>query len=63
MMRYLAHSQEFELTLSIGNEFIIHWYIDALYAVHDDLRSHTGAAMRIGIGAAINLSTKQKLNV
>ena len=33
-----------------------------LFAVHRDMRSHTGAVMSLGKGALIAMSTKQKLN-
>ena len=37
-------------------------WIDAAYAVHNDMRSHTGGAMSFGYGIVHYLSTKQKLN-
>ena len=37
-------------------------WIDAAYAVHEDMRSHTGCAMSFGYGIVHYLSTKQKLN-
>ena len=42
----------------------IKWHIDASFAVHPDLRSHTGATMRFsgGKGCPISNSSKQKLN-
>ena len=42
---------------------IIRWYVDASFAVHKDMRSHTGGMMMtIGKGAAICVSTEQKPN-
>jgi hypothetical protein len=38
------------------------WYIDAAFAVHADMRSHTGAIFTMGKGAIISSSTKQKVN-
>ena len=47
----------------IGNpDGEIKWWVDASYAVHPDYRSHTGIAMSLGKGTAINVSTKQKIN-
>jgi hypothetical protein len=37
-------------------------WVDASYAVHPDMRSHTGGAMSFGIGAFLCKSTKHKLN-
>ena len=36
--------------------------MDAAFAVHKDMKSHTGAEMTMGSGAVISLSTKQKVN-
>ena len=37
-------------------------WVDAAYAVHDDMKSHTGGATSLGRGAIMCKSTKQKLN-
>ena len=37
-------------------------WVDASYAIHDNMRSHTGGMMSFGIGALHTKSTKQKLN-
>jgi hypothetical protein len=39
-----------------------HWYIDASFAVHKEMRSHTGATMTLGSGVICSISTKQKIN-
>jgi len=41
---------------------MIKWWIDASFAVHPDMRSHTGATMSLGKGSPISLSQKQKIN-
>ena len=38
------------------------WYPDAAFAVHQDMRSHTGAVLTMGKGAMQVISAKQKLN-
>ena len=38
------------------------WSIDASFAVHNDMRSHTGALLIFGQGAVFSLSNKQKVN-
>jgi hypothetical protein len=40
----------------------IKWYIDTSFAVHKDMRSHTGATMTLGSGVICFVSTKQKIN-
>jgi len=37
-------------------------WVDAAYAVHDDMKSHIGGATLLGHGATMYKSTKQKLN-
>jgi hypothetical protein len=39
----------------------INWWVDALYAIHHDMRSHTGGDMIIGKGELYATSTRQKL--
>ena len=42
----------------------IKWYVDASFAIHPDVKSHTGATMKFedGKGAPQSISRKQKLN-
>ena len=40
----------------------MHWYVDAAFAVHPNMRGHSGGAMTLGIGFPISSSSKQKLN-
>jgi len=37
-------------------------WVDASYAVHGDMKSHTGGAISFGRGALISKSQKQNLN-
>lgn len=50
------------LTLEANEASTIHWWVDASFGVHPDLRSHTGAMMTLGRGCPISMSLKQKLN-
>ncbi len=38
------------------------WYVNASFAVHPNMHSHTGGVFTMGRGFPINNSTKQKLN-
>ena len=38
------------------------WSVDAAFAVHNDIQSHTGAFLTTGKWSLINLSMKQKIN-
>ena len=40
---------------------VIHWWIDASFAVHADYKSHTGACLSFGRGCPVNISSKQKI--
>jgi len=42
--------------------YIIKWWVDASFAVHKDLKSHTGGTMLLGKGLVYSTSTRQKLN-
>ena len=37
-------------------------WVDAAYAVHDNMRSHTGGAISMGLGVLNAWSSKKKLN-
>jgi hypothetical protein len=50
------------LTLEGDNTSIIKWWVDASFAVHPDMKSHTGGDMSLGKGAVYGTSTRQKLN-
>ena len=41
---------------------IVKWFVDASFAVHPNMRSHTGGALTLGRGCPVVTSTKQKLN-
>jgi hypothetical protein len=48
--------------LEANDQGTLEWWIDASFAVHRDMRSHTGATLSLGKGAAYSASTKQKIN-
>ncbi len=50
------------MNLSTEDLHVIKWYVDASLAVYHDMKSHTGAVMTYGGGAAQSISRKQKLN-
>ena len=50
------------MTLRPDKELSISAYVDASYAVHDDMRSQTGMAISLGQGTTMSNSTTQKLN-
>jgi hypothetical protein len=62
VMRYLRGTLDMPLTLEAESTSVIKWWVDASFAVHPDMRSHTGGIMSLGRGAIYSSSTKQKLN-
>jgi hypothetical protein len=62
LLQYLHTSVDLTLTLSAEDMTVIKWWVDASYAVHENMRSHTGATMSIGRGMIYSKSAKQKLN-
>jgi hypothetical protein len=61
VMKYLRATRDLPLTLEASKLNIIKWWVDASFAVHHDMRSHTGAIMTMGRGAMYATSSKQKL--
>jgi hypothetical protein len=62
VMRYLRKTRLLPLTLETTDPGYIKWWVDGSFAVHPDMKSHTGAMMSLGKGAAYSTSTRQKLN-
>jgi hypothetical protein len=61
-MRYLRGTKDLPLTLEAENLHVVKWWIDGSFAVHPDMKSHTGATMTLGKGAVYSSSTRQTLN-
>ena len=62
LMDFLQRAVEDCLTLRADSSNIALWSVDAAFAVHHGMRSHTGATMTLGKGAIQSASSKQKLN-
>ena len=62
VMKYIKKTIYMPLTLEGDNIHIIKWWVDASYAPHQDMKSHTGATMTLGQGCPITISSKQKIN-
>ena len=61
LMKYLQSTKDLLLRLNCDGSGIVKWWIDASYAIHPNMRGHTGAVMSMGQGAALSMSSKQKL--
>ncbi|VEU33958.1 unnamed protein product [Pseudo-nitzschia multistriata] len=62
VMSYLSETPYIPLVLGSDGSGNAYWHVDAAFAVHNDMRSHSGGMMTFGTGAAITTCTKQKLN-
>ena len=61
VIRYLWGTVDLPLTLSADGSGDIRWYVDASFAVHWDMKSHTGGTLTLGKGSVYSTSVKQKL--
>ena len=62
MMDFLKRTATECLIILLDDSRKIIWSIDAAFAVHPDMKSHSGMTMSMGKGAITSLSRKQKLN-
>ncbi len=57
LVEYLCSTRGLPLTLAADGTGGLSWYVDALFAVHPDMRGHTGGAMTMGTGFPDEAST------
>ncbi len=58
LMEYLRVDRLRPLILSADGSGVFMWYVNASFAVHPNMRSHTGGVFTMGRGFPINSSTK-----
>jgi hypothetical protein len=61
VVKYLDSTVDMPLVLAADNTGKIRWWVDASYAVHSDMKSHTGGTLSLGKGSIYSTSNKQKL--
>jgi hypothetical protein len=61
-IRYLRDSKDLYLTLEVDEGIDVKWWIDTSFAVHLDMRSHTGGTLSLGKGSVYSMSRKQRIN-
>jgi hypothetical protein len=61
VIKYLRGTVDLMLTLRADESGEVKWWVDASYAVHADMRGHTGGTMSMGKGSLYSTSSKQKL--
>ena len=61
-MQYIRGTRTLPLTLSANGSGLLKWWIDTSFAVHPNMRGHSGGGLSLGRGFPIVGSTKQKIN-
>ena len=62
VIKYLNGTRNLKIKLCTDNLGIIHWFVDASYAIHNDCKGHSGLILTLEAGAVTSFSRKQKLN-
>jgi hypothetical protein len=62
LMRYIRGTCMMPLILSANGSGILKWWVGASFAVHPNMRGHSGGGLSLGRVFSIVSSTKQKLN-
>ena len=62
VIKYLRGTISLPLRLEADSLSIVKWWVDASYAVHPDMKSHTGGTFSLGKGSVYSTSTRQKIN-
>jgi hypothetical protein len=62
VLEYLQCTLDEFVTLGANDITMMKTWVDASYAVHKDMKSHTGGVVSFGQGAIMSKSLKQKLN-
>jgi len=62
LLQYFNGTLDMPLILGADSLAKSNSWVDVAYAVHNDMKSHTGGATSLGRGAIMCKSTKQKLN-
>jgi hypothetical protein len=61
VIQYISGTIHLPLVLGWDESGMLVWSIDASFAVHMDMRSHTGYCLTMGTGALVSGSVKQKI--
>jgi hypothetical protein len=59
---YLSSTKHLPFVLGADNTGMVPWWVDASFAAHPNMRSHTGATMSLGVGCLYSILRMQKLN-
>ena len=60
ILKYLSGTRDLVLILEFDDTGTVKWWLEAAFAVHHDMKRHTGRMMSMGQGALYSASSKQK---
>jgi hypothetical protein len=55
LLKYASLNLSLGLTREASNLGMIHWTVDALFAVHPNFKSHTGGSLSLCKGSVIDI--------
>jgi hypothetical protein len=58
--KYLEDTIDLPLRLQSDGSGNLYWYVDASYAVHSDMKGHTGGTFTMGSGSLYSVASAQK---
>jgi Reverse transcriptase (RNA-dependent DNA polymerase) len=61
VLKYLQSTIDLPLVLSADGFNKVQWWVDASFAVHPEMKGHTGGTMSLGAGSVYSTSVKQKM--
>jgi hypothetical protein len=61
LMKYLQATLDMPLILKADGTGRVRWSVDSSFAVHNDMKGHTGGSLTLGKGSIYSTSSKQKL--
>ena len=61
-LKYLKGTRGLPMILGGNDEVDLKWWIDASFAIHPDMRSHTRVTMSLGHGCPYSSTNKQRIN-
>ena len=62
VLKYLKRTRDLKRTMGMNGSGYLQTWIDVSYAIHRDMRGHTGGIISMGKGTVIHGCSKQKIN-
>ena len=59
ILKYISDTRYLVLTLESNGTGTVKWWVDAAFAVHHEMKSHTGGVKLMGRGTLYSAASKQ----